>query len=181
MRFGIAILRAVIGGLFIGHGLQKLNGMFGGFGLEGTGGWMESIGLFPGKHHAMAAGAAEAAGGALLVAGAGTPAAQAAITGSMTVATLKVHGPHGIWGQNGGYELPLVMTAAAFAITASGPGSPSIDRRVWGTPWAVLGLGAGIAGGYAAMKYGEANAPADAPAQAPEQAPVEAAAPSESS
>ena len=38
MRFGIAILRAVIGGLFVGHGLQKLNGMFGGFGLEGTGG-----------------------------------------------------------------------------------------------------------------------------------------------
>src|SRR3954449_4403523 len=168
MRFGIAILRAVIGGLFIGHGLQKLNGMFGGFGLEGTGGWMESIGLFPGKHHAAAAGLAEAGGGALLIAGAGTPVAQAALTGSMTVATLKVHGPNGVWGQNGGYELPLVMTAALFAITASGPGSPSLDNRVWGNRWALLALAAGAAGGLGAMKYGEMKAPAESstPAEA---------------
>src|SRR3954453_4188964 len=151
MRFGIAILRAVIGGLFIGHGLQKLAGKFGGFGIEGTGGWMESIGLFPGKHHALAAGAAETTGGALLVAGAGTPIAQAAITGTMTVATLKVHGPNGVWGQNGGYELPLVMTAAAFAVTASGPGPLSLDRRVWGTPWALAAVASGIGGGFAAV------------------------------
>ncbi|MDA0167488.1 DoxX family protein [Solirubrobacter taibaiensis] len=163
MTFGIAILRAVVGGLFIGHGTQKLKGWFGGYGIEGTGGWMESIGLYPGKHHATAGGLAETAGGALLIAGLATPAASAAITGSMTVATLKVHGPNGVWGQNNGYELPLVMTVAAFAITASGPGSFSLDRREWGTAWALAALGAGIAGGYAAVKYGEGNAPADAP------------------
>src|SRR4051812_25252850 len=87
MTFGIAILRAVVGGLFIGHGLQKLKGWFGGYGIEGTGGWMESVGLYPGKHHATAGGLAEAAGGAMLVAGLGTPAATAALTSSMTVAT----------------------------------------------------------------------------------------------
>ena len=177
MRFGIAILRAVIGGLFIGHGLQKLNGMFGGFGLEGTGGWMESMGLYPGKHHAAVGGAAVAGGGALLVAGAGTPVAQAALTGSMTVAILKVHGPNGLWGQNNGYEFPLVMTAALFAITASGPGTPSLDRRVWGTGWATLALAAGIGGGLGAIKYGEMNAPAQAPAPAPAEEPEPAAAP----
>jgi len=80
MTVGIAILRAVVGGLFIGHGLQKLNGWFGGYGIEGTGGWMESVGLYPGKHHATAGGLAEAAGGAMLVAGLGTPAATAALT-----------------------------------------------------------------------------------------------------
>ena len=174
MRFGIAILRAVIGGLFIGHGLQKLTGSFGGHGLEGTAGFFESLGLFPGKHHATAAGLSETAGGAALVAGVATPAASAAIIGTMTVATLKVHGPNGIWGQNGGYELPLVMSASAFAITASGPGPLSLDRRVWGTPWAIAALAAGIGGGFAAMKYGERNAPAEAPAQAPEQAQEEA-------
>ena len=57
MRFGIAILRAVVGGLFIGHGLQKLLGKFGGYGLEGTAGFFESLGLRPGKVHATAAGA----------------------------------------------------------------------------------------------------------------------------
>src|SRR3954452_21879433 len=155
MRFGIAILRAVIGGLFIGHGFQKLTGSFGGHGLEGTAGFFETLGLYPGKHHATAAGLAETAGGGLLVAGFATPAASAAITGTMTVATLKVHGPNGVWGQNGGYELPLVMTTALFAITASGPGTPSLDRRVWGTPWAIAALGAGILGGVGVTKYGE--------------------------
>jgi putative oxidoreductase len=161
MRFGIAILRAVIGGLFIGHGTQKLKGWFGGYGIEGTGGWMESVGLFPGKHHATAGGLAETAGGALLVAGLATPAATAALTSSMTVATLKVHGPNGVWGQNNGYELPLVMTAALFAITASGPGSLALDRREWGTAWALAALGAGIAGGLGAIAYSDSNKPAE--------------------
>jgi putative oxidoreductase len=163
MRFGIAILRAVIGGLFMGHGLQKLKGWFGGFGIEGTGGWMESIGMYPGKHHATAAGLAETAGGAALVAGFATPVASAALTGSMTVATLKVHGPNGVWGQNNGFELPLVMTVALFAITASGPGTFAVDKRDWGTAWALAALGAGVAGGYGAIKYADSNAPAEQP------------------
>ena len=129
MTFGIAILRAVVGGLFIGHGLQKLLGKFGGPGLEGTSGWMESVGMRPGKLHATAAGVAETGGGALLVAGAATPLAASALTGSMTVAIAKVHGANGVWAQEGGYELPLVMIAALFAITASGPGTSSLDGR----------------------------------------------------
>ena len=84
MTFGIALLRAVVGGLFIGHGLQKLLGKFGGHGLEGTAGFFEQLGLRPGKVHATAAGVAEAGGGALLVLGAATPLASAAITGTMT-------------------------------------------------------------------------------------------------
>ena len=152
MSFGIAILRAVIGGLFIGHGLQKLLGKFGGHGLEGTAGWMESIGMRPGKVHATAAGTAETAGGALLVAGAATPLAASALTGTMTVAIAKVHGANGVWGQNGGYELPLVMTTALFALTAAGPGPLSVDRRTWGTPWALAAIASGVAGGYAMIE-----------------------------
>ena len=174
MTFGIAILRAVVGGLFIGHGLQKLKGWFGGYGIEGTGGWMESVGLYPGKHHATAGGLAETAGGAMLVAGLGTPAATAALTSSMTVATLKVHGPNGVWGQNNGYELPLVMTVALFAVTASGPGSFALDRRDWGTGWAIASLAGGIAGGLAAIKYSDSNTPAEQPA-APEASEAAAA------
>jgi len=169
MSFGIAILRAVVGGLFIGHGLQKLAGKFGGFGLEGTGGWMESVGMRPGKVHAALAGAAETGGGALLVAGAATPVAASALTGSMTVAIATVHGATGVWSQNGGYEFPLTMIAAAFAITASGPGALSVDRRIWGTPWALAALGAGIAGGFAAMEYSNRQPePEPAPEPAPE-------------
>jgi putative oxidoreductase len=153
MGFGIAILRALIGGLFIGHGLQKLLGKFGGFGIEGTGGWMESVGLRPGKLHATAAGAAETGGGALLIAGAATPLAASALTGSMTVAIVKVHGPNGLWSQNGGYEFPLTMIGALFAITADGPGVLSVDRRNWGTPWALAAIAAGVGGGLAAIEF----------------------------
>jgi putative oxidoreductase len=32
MQLGLAVLRAVVGGLFMGHGLQKLAGWFGGGG-----------------------------------------------------------------------------------------------------------------------------------------------------
>src|SRR3954466_1824721 len=132
MKFGIAILRAVIGGLFIGHGMQKLTGAFGGHGLEGTAGFFESaLGLKPGKVHATTAAVAETAGGAALAAGFATPAAAAALTGTMTVAIKKVHGPNGIWAQDGGYEYPAVMIGALFGIVADGPGSLSVDRRTW--------------------------------------------------
>lgn len=38
-------LRVPIGIIFMAHGAQKLFGWFGGYGLEGTGQWMASIGL----------------------------------------------------------------------------------------------------------------------------------------
>ncbi|HWK29143.1 MAG TPA: DoxX family protein [Solirubrobacter sp.] len=149
---GIAILRAVIGGFFIGHGLQKLLGKFGGHGLEGTAGFFETLGLKPGKVHATAAGVAEAGGGALLLAGAATPLAATAITGTMTVAIRTVHLPKGPWNTDGGYEYNAVLIAALFAITAAGPGEISLDRREWGTKWALAELVAGVGGGLALVK-----------------------------
>ena len=41
-------VRLGAGVIFNAHGVQKLFGLFGGYGLEGTAGWMESIGLAPG-------------------------------------------------------------------------------------------------------------------------------------
>jgi putative oxidoreductase len=172
MRFGIAILRAVVGGLFIGHGLQKLTGAFGGYGLEGTAGGFEQLGLRPGKVHATAAGVAEAGGGALLVAGLATPLAASALTGTMTVAIHKVHLSKGPWASNGGYEYNAVLMAALFAITAEGPGALALDRREWGTGWAVAELAAGLAGAAAMLKFADQGAPAQSPAeqQTPEPA-----------
>src|SRR5207245_5216835 len=39
---GLLVLRLTVGGLLAGHGAQKLFGWFGGFGLKGTAGWVES-------------------------------------------------------------------------------------------------------------------------------------------
>ena len=44
MNLGRLFLRGVVGPLFVGHGTQKLFGWFDGHGLEGTGGFFESIG-----------------------------------------------------------------------------------------------------------------------------------------
>ncbi|WP_033934084.1 DoxX family protein, partial [Vibrio cholerae] len=41
-------LRLPLAIIFMAHGAQKLFGWFGGYGLEGTGQWMASIGLEPG-------------------------------------------------------------------------------------------------------------------------------------
>lgn len=165
MRFGIAILRAVVGGLFIGHGLQKLTGAFGGHGIEGTGGAFEQMGLKPGKVHATAAGAAEAGGGALLVLGLGTPLAASALSGTMVVAIKKVHLTNGPWNSDGGFEYPAVQLAALFAITAGGPGAFALDRREWGIGWALAELAAGVAGAAAMLKFADQGAPAEAAAE----------------
>ena len=86
MRFGLALLRILIGVLMMGHGLQKLKGWFGGYGLEATGQAFEGMGLRPGKAHATASGLSEFVGGALLATGFLTPLGAAMITGGMTIA-----------------------------------------------------------------------------------------------
>lgn len=43
--YGLSVVRILVGIIFMAHGAQKLFGLFGGYGLEGTGQWMESIGL----------------------------------------------------------------------------------------------------------------------------------------
>src|SRR5215210_3774875 len=98
------ILRTLMGVLFMGHGLQKLRGWFGGYGIEGTGQFFESVGLRPGKKHATAAGIAETGGGALLTLGLLTPAGAAALIGVMATAVKTVHLENGPWVSEGGWE-----------------------------------------------------------------------------
>jgi putative oxidoreductase len=147
-------MRVLIGGLFIGHGTQKLFGWFGGHGLEGTGGMMEKLGMRPARRHALLVGAAESGGGALLALGALTPLATAMLTGSMTTAIRKVHWANGPWVTGGGWEYNAVLIAALTALAENGPGSPSLDSRAFprmhGAGWALASLTAGVAGSYIA-------------------------------
>jgi putative oxidoreductase len=158
MRLGIAVLRVVLGGLFVGHGLQKLKGWFGGPGRDGTGAMFDGLGLRPGRHHATAAGVAETAGGALLAAGLLTPIAGSVLTGVMTTAIRKVHGSKGLWTTQGGYEYNLTIIAAIFAIVDSGPGRLSLDEALGiersGPVVAVAQLAAGAAGSAVAVALG---------------------------
>jgi putative oxidoreductase len=158
MKLGITVLRIVVGGFFIGHGLQKLKGWFGGHGLEATGQMFHGLGLRPGKVHATAAGVAETGGGALIATGFLTPLGAAMITGTMAVAIPKVHLKNGPWITNQGYEYNTVLTAAVFAIAAAGPGPFSLDHVLGtersGDVVALAQLGAGILGAAAAIQIG---------------------------
>ncbi|MBV8160085.1 MAG: DoxX family protein [Acidimicrobiia bacterium] len=128
MDFGLLVLRLVVGALFIGHGTQKLFGWFGGHGVEGTGGFLESLGYRPGTRYAVLGGVAEAGGGLLLVLGLLTPLAAAAVIGMMINAIFAVHVDKGAWNQDGGYEYPLVLAVAAGAIALGDGGTAAVDR-----------------------------------------------------
>jgi putative oxidoreductase len=159
MRLGMTALRVTVGGLFVGHGTQKLFGWFGGDGPEATGGFFrQKLGLAPGRYHALAAGTAEAGGGALLATGFLTPLGALLTTSTMATAIRLVHVKRGVWVTQGGYEYNAVLIAAAFAIVAAGPGPLSIDgargRERWGDGWAVAQLAAALAGSAAVVEIG---------------------------
>jgi putative oxidoreductase len=179
MKLGRLILRAAVGGFFFGHGTHKLFGWFGGHGLEGTAGMFESLGLRPGKRHALAAGISEAGGGALIALGAATPLAAGVLTATMLTAINRVHLKNGPWATNGGYEYNAVLIAAVLALAETGPGSPSVDSALGiekhGSKWAALALALGIigaAGAHAVAEAAPAPEPAPVTAAEPESAPV---------
>jgi putative oxidoreductase len=155
MEIALLALRVVAGALFAGHGAQKLFGVFGGHGINGTAGFFEQLGLRPGRLHATAAGTAELLGGLLLAAGLVTPFAAAALIAVMTAAILTVHRPNGVWNSDNGYEYNLVMIAVAFALAGVGAGEWSLDHALSldlaGTGWALGALGVGIIGGVGAV------------------------------
>ena len=124
--FALLVVRVVIGGLFVGHGMQKLFGWFGGYGIAGTGAFMESIGLRPGKQMALLAGLSEVLGGLFLMAGVLLPVAALFIGGAMIIAIAKVHGKNGLWSQNNGFEYNLVLLVVVVALALLGPGSLSL-------------------------------------------------------
>jgi putative oxidoreductase len=170
MNLGRLILRFSLGGFFIGHGTQKLFGWFGGHGLEGTGQFFENLGLRPGKRHALAAGVAEAGGGAMIVLGLATPISAAMITATMLTAIHRVHLKNGPWATDGGYEYNVVLIAAALTLAEVGPGDPSLGPDCHGPKAAFAALAMGIAG--AAGAHAAAEAGPEAPAE-PTPAPAE--------
>jgi putative oxidoreductase len=165
MGIGRLLLRLVIGGIFIGHGLQKLTGAFGGGGLPGTEKMMGATRMYPVGPNALAAALTETVGGAAIVAGAGMPAATAAVTSAMATAVRKVHRKNGFWNSDGGYEYNLALVAATTALTIDGPGPLSVDALVgkhrWGVFWGLLGLGAGLVASSFAIELGEDAAPSE--------------------
>ena len=124
------ILRVVLGSLLVGHGAQKLFGSFEGPGLEGTSGFMEMLGLRPGRPWAVLAGLSEFGGGVLTVLGLLNPLGPLGIVAAMSMATATAHRGKPIWVTEGGAEYPVVNIAASTALILNGPGKYSLDRAL---------------------------------------------------
>ncbi|THG31814.1 DoxX family protein [Naasia lichenicola] len=164
MKFGILIVRLVVGGVFIGHGLQKLKGYFDGPGLDGVEGMMKALEMHPPRRNAQAVALTETLGGAAIALGAATPAAAAGLIATMIVAIRKVHWSKGVWNSNGGFEYNAVLIAAVAAIAGSGPGKISFDALLgksrWGALGGILAVVGGALGSIAAVELGRRSAPA---------------------
>jgi putative oxidoreductase len=158
MDLALFALHFIVGALFFAHGAQKLFGWFGGYGIGGTAGFMDSLGMRPARLHAVAAGLAETVGGVLLALGLFTPIGAAMVIAVMVTAIITVHGTKGFFTQDGGYEFNLLLIAVAFALAGVGPGAWSLDNAIgisWtGTGWALVALGAGLLGGIGAVVQG---------------------------
>jgi putative oxidoreductase len=123
-------VRIGAGAIFAAHGAQKLFGWFGGYGLDGTAGWMASIGLEPGMLMASLAGGAEFFGGLLLIIGLLVRPAALVLAATMVVAIVSVHLQNGLFLAKNGYEFGLALLVITLGLVFRGAGSLSVDRAL---------------------------------------------------
>jgi putative oxidoreductase len=127
VNLALALLRAGVGAMIIAHGWNHL---FGGGGLAGTAGWFNSLGLRPGRLHALMASVVELVAGVLLLLGLFVPFAAGAVLGVMVVAWITAHRSNGffIFAPGQGWEYVMVVSVVAVAIGTVGPGQWSLDH-----------------------------------------------------
>jgi putative oxidoreductase len=123
----LVILRVVAGLTLAAHGYQKF---FSGGRIAGTGRWFDSIGMRPGRVHALAAAVTEVGAGLLLAAGLLTALAGAAFVALMLVAAWTVHRANGFFSVKSGWEYNLVLATIAAAVATTGAGAYSVDSAL---------------------------------------------------
>lgn len=116
----LLVTRLMLAAVFTFHGAQKLFGLFGGYGIEGTAGFFEQIGIpFP-TVSVVLAGGTELVGGFALALGLLARPSALALAMTMFVAAFTAHS--GFNGQAGGMEYPLTLAVVSLALALSGPG-----------------------------------------------------------
>lgn len=154
MSYGLLLLRVAVGLTFAAHGAQKLFGSFGGPGMKGATGFVQSLGFRPPTLWVWLLALAEFCGGLGLAFGLLTPFAALVLAIDMLVAIWTVHWQNGFFATNGGLEFPLALAVAATTVAFTGPGRFSIDRAIgwdneitgvwWGVGVGALALAAAV-------------------------------------
>lgn len=127
-EWGPFILRIALGAAFVAHGYPKLFKVFGGFS-----GWLDSIGIRPGRFWAVVVGVVEFFGGIALILGIFTQLTALLVAINMLAAMIKVK-----WGKSKyvelermGWELDLIYFAAALALIFLGPGAYALGNAYY--------------------------------------------------
>ncbi|MFI7530301.1 DoxX family protein [Nocardia salmonicida] len=118
-------LRVITGLTMAAHGLNKF---FGGGRIAGTARWFDSIGMRPGRVHALLAATTETVAGLFFAAGLATAFAGAAFVAVMAVAAWTVHRESGFFVNANGWEYNLVLAAVGVFVATTGPGAWSLDN-----------------------------------------------------
>lgn len=124
---GVTVLRIVVGFLFAAHGWQKFNEWT----IEGTQAAFGDMGIPLADATAPVVAALELIGGIALILGILTRPVALLLTINMLGAFVLVHLTEGIFVENNGFELVLLLGAAAVAIALAGPGKASVDHALF--------------------------------------------------
>lgn len=122
--WALLLLRVTVGLTLAAHGYNKF---FGGGRIAGTARWFESIGMRPGRRHAVLAALTEIGAGLALAAGLATTPAAAGFVGLMAVALWVAHRGKGFFVMSDGWEYTAVLAAVAVTVAMIGPGELSLD------------------------------------------------------
>jgi putative oxidoreductase len=151
---GLLLIRLAAGVTMAAHGYLKF---FTGERIAGTGRWFESIGMRPGRLHALAAAWANVIAGILLAVGLCTSLAAAGFVAMMVVAGYAVHRHNGFFSMNSGWEYNFILGAVAAGVGITGAGRYSLDyaaglQHIFSAgPGLVVSVGGGLLAGIAQL------------------------------
>jgi putative oxidoreductase len=115
--YAYALMRFIVGFLFIFHGLQKILGMYGGQ-------------VVPMMSRAWFAGMIELVGGVLVMVGLFTTPVAFICSGEMAAAYFLAHYPKAFWPIENGGELAALYCFVFLYLASRGGGPLSVDRLV---------------------------------------------------
>ena len=126
-ELGLAILRVVVGVIFVAHGVPKLMG-----GVTATAGFFSQLGIPAAPAAAWFIALLESLGGLSLIVGFLVTPLAVLLSLHMLTGIVLVHASNGFYvigaGQ-GGVEFNLLLIAALVAILLAGPGLAAVDAR----------------------------------------------------
>jgi putative oxidoreductase len=157
-NFALLVLRVAFGLMMVAHGY---NHFFRGGRIAGTGRWFASLGMRPGRFHAILASSTEIGAGLMFAAGLLTPFAAAGFVGLMAVAIATLHRKNGFFIVKEGWEYTALIAVVAICVATLGPGEWSLDHALdiddnlsgWAGFWLATLIGLGSAALLLAVFY----------------------------